>query len=152
LQSRLWTHIICRSRISSLNPTSLSALFVFSLCRQTSGAFTIDSSTPTLRINLNVFPPHLISLYRTVFLHNSNYLYIPKIILFHSLFNLYFCLHLFYTIKVIFSVFTWSEDCDWPITQIYHKFFYCYRFFIVFIFLDYVFFSEFCLFSKRDLW
>jgi hypothetical protein len=28
-------------------------LFVFLLCRMTSGAFTIDSSTPTLRIILN---------------------------------------------------------------------------------------------------
>jgi hypothetical protein len=38
-----------RSRISfiSLNLTSLSALFVFLLCRLTSGAFTIDYSTPT---------------------------------------------------------------------------------------------------------
>jgi hypothetical protein len=32
---------------------SLFALFVFLLCRLTSGAFTVDSSTPTLRINLN---------------------------------------------------------------------------------------------------
>jgi hypothetical protein len=33
--------------------TSLFALFVFLLCRLTSGTFTIDSSTPTLRRNLN---------------------------------------------------------------------------------------------------
>jgi hypothetical protein len=36
-----------------LNITSLFALFVFLFCRRTSGAFTIDSSTPTLTINLN---------------------------------------------------------------------------------------------------
>jgi hypothetical protein len=35
-----------RSRISCLILTSLFALFVFLLCRWTSGAFTIDSSTP----------------------------------------------------------------------------------------------------------
>jgi hypothetical protein len=45
-----------RSRISSLNLTSLFALFVFLLCKLTS-AFTIDSSTPpfedksTLRVD-----------------------------------------------------------------------------------------------------
>jgi hypothetical protein len=38
---------------TSLNLTSLFALFVFLLCRLASGAFTIDSSTPTLRIKLN---------------------------------------------------------------------------------------------------
>jgi hypothetical protein len=42
-----------RSRLRCLDLTSLFALFVFLLCRLTSGAFTIDSSTPTLRINLN---------------------------------------------------------------------------------------------------
>jgi hypothetical protein len=31
-------------------------LFVFLFCRLMSGAFTIDSSTPTLRINLNEHP------------------------------------------------------------------------------------------------
>jgi hypothetical protein len=31
-------------------------VFVFLLCRRTSGAFTNDSSTPTLRINLTVHP------------------------------------------------------------------------------------------------
>jgi hypothetical protein len=44
-----------RSRISCLNLTSLIALFVFLLC----GAFTIHSSTPTLKINLNEHPIHL---------------------------------------------------------------------------------------------
>jgi hypothetical protein len=34
-------------------------LFGFLLCRLTSGAFTIDSSTPTLRINLNEHPIYL---------------------------------------------------------------------------------------------
>jgi hypothetical protein len=34
----------------------LFALFVFLLCRLRSGAVTIDSSTPTLRINLNEHP------------------------------------------------------------------------------------------------
>jgi hypothetical protein len=38
------------------NITSLFALFVFLLCRLTSGAFTIDSSTPTLTGNLNEHP------------------------------------------------------------------------------------------------
>jgi hypothetical protein len=42
--------------ISSLNLTSLFALFVFLLYTLTSGAITIDSSTPTLRINLNEHP------------------------------------------------------------------------------------------------
>jgi hypothetical protein len=42
-----------RSRISCLNLTPLFVLFVFLQCRLTSGAFTIDSSTPTMRINLN---------------------------------------------------------------------------------------------------
>jgi hypothetical protein len=32
------------------------SLFVFLLCRLTSGAFTIDSSTPILRINLSEHP------------------------------------------------------------------------------------------------
>jgi hypothetical protein len=41
--------------------TSLFALFVFLLCRLTSGAFTIDSSTPTLRKNLNEHRLHLIT-------------------------------------------------------------------------------------------
>jgi hypothetical protein len=45
-----------RSRISCLNLTSLFALFVFLLCRLTRSAFTIDSSTPTLRRNLNEHP------------------------------------------------------------------------------------------------
>jgi hypothetical protein len=45
-----------RSRISCLNLTSLFALFVFLVCRLTSVAFTINSSTPTLRINLNEHP------------------------------------------------------------------------------------------------
>jgi ABC-type thiamin/hydroxymethylpyrimidine transport system permease subunit len=39
-----------------LNLTSLFALFVFLLCRLTSGAFTIESLTPTLRRNLNEHP------------------------------------------------------------------------------------------------
>jgi hypothetical protein len=42
-----------RSRISCLNLTYFFALVVFLLRKLTSGAFTIDSSTPTLRINLN---------------------------------------------------------------------------------------------------
>jgi hypothetical protein len=41
------------TRISCLNLTSLFALFVFLLCRLTSGAFTIYSSMPTLSSNLN---------------------------------------------------------------------------------------------------
>jgi hypothetical protein len=45
-----------RSRISCLNLTSLFALFVILLCKLTSGAFTIDSSNPTLRRNLNENP------------------------------------------------------------------------------------------------
>jgi hypothetical protein len=46
------------SRISSLNLTSLFALFVFLLCKLASGAFTVDSSTPTLTVNtLLVFTP-----------------------------------------------------------------------------------------------
>jgi hypothetical protein len=40
-------------QISCLNLTSLFALFVFLVCRLTSGAFTIDSLTPTLKIHLN---------------------------------------------------------------------------------------------------
>jgi hypothetical protein len=40
-------------QISCLNLTSLFALFVFLLGRQASGAFTIDSSIPTLRIIKN---------------------------------------------------------------------------------------------------
>jgi hypothetical protein len=57
-QSRHW-RVDCerttdsRSRISCLNLTSLYALFVFLLWKLTSGALTIDSLTPTLRINLN---------------------------------------------------------------------------------------------------
>jgi hypothetical protein len=42
--------------IFCLNLTSLFALFVFLLCRLTSGAFTNDSSTPTSRRNLNEHP------------------------------------------------------------------------------------------------
>jgi hypothetical protein len=42
-----------RSRINCLNLTAFFALFVFLLCRMTNGTFTIESSTPTLRINLN---------------------------------------------------------------------------------------------------
>jgi hypothetical protein len=42
--------------ISCLNLTSLLAFFVFLLCRLTNGAFTIESSAPTLRINLNEHP------------------------------------------------------------------------------------------------
>jgi hypothetical protein len=50
-----------RSRISCLNLTSLFVLFVFLLCRLMSGAFTIDSSTLTLRRNLNEHPtPYLL--------------------------------------------------------------------------------------------
>jgi hypothetical protein len=41
------------------NLTSLFVLFVFLLCRLTSGAFTIDSSTSTLRIDLNEHPIYL---------------------------------------------------------------------------------------------
>jgi hypothetical protein len=48
--------IVIASRISCLNLTSLFVLFVFLHCRLTSGAFTIDSSTPTFRINLNEHP------------------------------------------------------------------------------------------------
>jgi hypothetical protein len=43
--------IVNASRITD-HLTSLIALFVLLLCRLTSGTFTIDSSTPTLRINL----------------------------------------------------------------------------------------------------
>jgi hypothetical protein len=42
------------------------ALFAFLLYRLTSGVFTIDSSTPTLRINLNEHPIE----YTCVFLIN----------------------------------------------------------------------------------
>jgi hypothetical protein len=45
-----------RSRISYLNLTSLFGLFVFLLRSLTSGAFTIDSSTPALRIKLTENP------------------------------------------------------------------------------------------------
>jgi hypothetical protein len=48
--------LIVNARIEdhgSADLTSIFALFVFLLCRLTSGAFTIDSSTLTLRINLN---------------------------------------------------------------------------------------------------
>jgi hypothetical protein len=38
------------------NLTSLFALFVFLFCRVTSGAFTIDSSTPTSTRNFNEHP------------------------------------------------------------------------------------------------
>jgi hypothetical protein len=50
--------ILKASRISYLNLTSLFALFVFLLSRLLSGTFTIDSSTPTLslRINLSEHP------------------------------------------------------------------------------------------------
>jgi hypothetical protein len=41
--------IVNASRISCLNLTSLFVMFVFLLCRLTSGAFTIDSSMPSLR-------------------------------------------------------------------------------------------------------
>jgi hypothetical protein len=43
--------IVNASRITD-HLTSLIALFVLLLCRLMSGTFTIDSSTPTLRINL----------------------------------------------------------------------------------------------------
>jgi hypothetical protein len=59
--------IVNASRITDncLNLTTLFALFVFLLCRLTSGAFTIDSSTPTLTINLNEHPiyNHICSVY-----------------------------------------------------------------------------------------
>jgi hypothetical protein len=48
-----------RSRISCLNLTSLFALFVFLLCRLTSGAFTINPSMLTLKRNLNEHPIQL---------------------------------------------------------------------------------------------
>jgi hypothetical protein len=38
----------------------LFPMFVFLLCRLTSGAFKIDSSTPTLRRNLNEHPIYFI--------------------------------------------------------------------------------------------
>jgi hypothetical protein len=38
------------------NLTLLFALFAFLLCRRTNDAFTIDSSTPTLRIIFNEHP------------------------------------------------------------------------------------------------
>jgi hypothetical protein len=38
------------------NLTSLFALFMFFICRLTNGAFTIDSSTPTLTGILNELP------------------------------------------------------------------------------------------------
>jgi hypothetical protein len=47
------THIFKRVYIRCSNLTSLFALFVFLLCRLTSGAFTIDSLTLTLMRNLN---------------------------------------------------------------------------------------------------
>jgi hypothetical protein len=47
--------------------TSLFALFVFSLCRLTSGAFTIDSSAPTLTGILNEHPIHNATHYRRKF-------------------------------------------------------------------------------------
>jgi hypothetical protein len=50
LKGQLWTHH--ESQINCLNLTSLFALFVFLFCSLTSGAFTIDSSTPTLNIQL----------------------------------------------------------------------------------------------------
>jgi hypothetical protein len=37
-------------------PQIMDLLFVFLFCRLTSGAFTIDSSPPTLRRNLNEHP------------------------------------------------------------------------------------------------
>jgi hypothetical protein len=43
-----------RSRISCLKLTPLFALFVFLICRLTSGAFTIDSSTPTLKYHIRM--------------------------------------------------------------------------------------------------
>jgi hypothetical protein len=61
----LWTALTPdhRSRISCLNLTSLFAMFVFIFCRLTSGAFTIDSSTPTFRINLNEHPIYLATVF-----------------------------------------------------------------------------------------
>jgi hypothetical protein len=44
-----------RTRITD-QLTSLCASFVFLLCRLTRGASSINSSTPTLRINLNEHP------------------------------------------------------------------------------------------------
>jgi hypothetical protein len=41
-----------RDHGSAVYLTSLFRLFVFLLCRLTSGAFTIDSSTATFRINI----------------------------------------------------------------------------------------------------
>jgi hypothetical protein len=51
-----------RSRISCLNLTSLFVFFLFLLCRLTSGAFTIDYSTPTLMIHISVL--RISSMYR----------------------------------------------------------------------------------------
>jgi hypothetical protein len=48
--------IVNAPRITDHNLTSLSALFVFLVYKLTSGAFTINSSTPTVRINLNEHP------------------------------------------------------------------------------------------------
>jgi hypothetical protein len=48
-----------RSRISCFNLTSFFALFVFLLCRGMNGAFTINSSTPTLRIHTFKWTPDI---------------------------------------------------------------------------------------------
>jgi hypothetical protein len=56
LISRLWTHhgLQNTDQLFQSNLTFwVFALFRFLLCRLTTGAFTIDSLTPTLRINLN---------------------------------------------------------------------------------------------------
>jgi hypothetical protein len=53
-------------RISCLNLTSLFALFVFLQYRLTSGAFTIDSSTPTLTGNLNEHPVAKLTIKKTM--------------------------------------------------------------------------------------
>jgi hypothetical protein len=69
-----------QDHIRCLNLTLLFALFVFLVCRLTSGAFTIDFSTPTLRIHLNEHP---ILLYNDLLWTNCS----PKQIMHHLVSN-----------------------------------------------------------------
>jgi hypothetical protein len=78
--------IVNAPRISRLNLISVFTLFVFLLCRLTSGAFTIDYSTPTLRRNLNEHPVPAHNAPRDIFLHFYILLYFFFIFL-----SLYFC-------------------------------------------------------------
>jgi hypothetical protein len=62
--------IVNAPRISCLNLTSLFTLFVFLVCKLTSGAFTINSSTSTLRGNLNKQPIFFVIIVLSTVIHS----------------------------------------------------------------------------------